>query len=110
MANVINKPIYFEDAEWDNHIAKHDGWRLFRVGTVEGAWRSTNSTYEILAVVNKSPGNGHLDVMLGHFSASCRRDKKDFIIREMMNNQFALHLVKKGFTFFTKTDMIKRFK
>lgn len=107
---MVSKPLYFEDAEWENPLAQSEGWRLFRVGTVEGAWRCTNAAYEILAIVNHAPGNGHVEATISHFTASCKRDNKDLIVREMMNNQFAMALVKRGFTFINKNDLIKRFK
>lgn len=107
---MVNKPVYFEDADWPNPLAKAEGWRLFRVGTVEGAWRCDINAYEILAIVNHAPGNGHLDIALGHFTASCKRDNKNLIIREMMNQQFAFALIRRGFTFLNKKDLIRRFK
>jgi hypothetical protein len=62
-----------------------DDWLKFKVGTCEGLWRATPTSYEILAVKNKQKGNGHFQQVMNHFETSCRRDHKKFIVRECWN-------------------------
>ncbi len=69
----------------------------FRVGTCEGLWRTTADAYEILAVVNRSKGNGHFRQAMLWFEQSCRRDGKDLLIREVWNVRLALMLRRNGF-------------
>jgi len=77
---------------------KSDEYLLFRIGTCNGAWRSTTSFYDILSIVNDRPGNGHFEDVLQWFSHSCRRDGKDLRILEVMNKDFLHHfLEKRGF-------------
>ena len=110
-----HKPI-FESAEWKSVLAKailgtlfnREGWQIFRIGTVEGQWRSTETAYEILSITNNEPGNGHLDDVFEWFGYSCKRDKKDLIIREFWNNDFKEHCIKKrGFKLYGENDLIK---
>lgn len=68
---------------------------LFRVGTAEGLWRDGGDTYDILAIKNSAPGNGHLDDVFEWFENSCKRDGKNLRIMELWNQKFAEHLVKK---------------
>lgn len=70
----------------------------FRIGTCHGLWRATADTYDILAVYNNKPGNGHLEDVFQWFSASCRRDGRDLRVMEIMNEDFLRHLIeKRGF-------------
>lgn len=73
-------------------------WMLFRIGTCEGKWRATPDAYEILAVVNNEPGNGHFEDVLEWFEYACRRDGKSLRFVEFMNQRFRRHLIaKRGF-------------
>ena len=108
--------LIFESAEWKSVLAKailgnlfnREGWQIFRIGTVEGQWRSTETAYEILSITNNEPGNGHLDDVFEWFEYSCKRDGKDLIIREFWNNDFKEHCIKKrGFKLYGENDLIK---
>jgi len=99
----------FEVAPWNNPL-NTDGWQLFRVGTCNGQWRSTPTAYEILSVVNDDPGNGHFAILMEYFEASCKRDKRDFIIREVWNKRLQKHLGKLGFLCYSDNDFRKTFK
>lgn len=97
----------FECAEW-----RYDSrFMMFKVGTCEGLWTSTSMTYDILAIDNSVPGNGHFEDVLQWFEHSCRRDKKNLRFLEIMNIKFKIHLIsKRGFVPERKTDnVIKRF-
>lgn len=84
----------FEIAEWHT-----PGYTRFRVGTCEGLWSCNKTHYILVSVVNNVPGNGHLDDVFEWFENSCKRDKKKFMIAELMNDRFKQHLVaKRGFT------------
>ena len=70
----------------------------FKIGTCEGLWRATAKTYDILAIINTEPGNGHFIDVLEWFEQSCQRDQKDFQILEIWNEGFKKHLIeKRGF-------------
>jgi hypothetical protein len=74
-------------------------FRKFQVGTVGGAWRATPISYEILALDNSQPGNGHMIDVIEWFEASCKRDKRSLRILECWNLGFKKHLIEKhGFT------------
>jgi hypothetical protein len=87
-----------------------DGWRNFRVGTCTGLWRDAEGAYEILSIINRNPGNKHVEAVFWHFYQSCKRDKRNFIIREVMNPGLAAKLIKLGFTLKTESDYIKHYK
>ena len=115
-AIVTKHKLLFESAEWESLLAKtiigtffnREGWKIFRVGTVGGQWRSTQTAYEILSFFNEKPGNGHLNDVFEWFEYSCKRDKKDFIIREFWNDNFKQHCIKKrGFKLYNEDDLIK---
>lgn len=81
---------------------------LFRVGTCEGQWMTTDEAYCIISIINNDPGNGHLDDVFEWFEASCKRDKKALIVMELMNDVFKKHLLeKRGFTDMGKDNVIK---
>jgi len=73
-------------------------WLLYRVGTCEGQYRMTPEAYEILSVINKEPGNGHLTDLLEWFEYACKRTKLPLRILSFTNEGFKNHLInKKGF-------------
>ena len=119
---VTEHHLDFEDCEWPmsdlimQMLPKDDKdpydipFRKFKVGTVEGAWRSTPEAYEILAITNSSKGNGHLTDTLQWFEYSARRDRKKFRILECWNGKFMKHLIKKrGFRFESIANVVKEF-
>ncbi len=84
----------FEMADWEYSHA----YKRFRIGTCEGLWCCENGSYCILAIDNKSPGNGHFEDVLEWFINSCKRDKKTLKILEVINQKFKTHLInKRGF-------------
>jgi len=97
--------IPFEVAPWE----VSDDWQRFRVGTCMGLWRCTADAYEILAVDNLQPGNGHFRETMLWFEQSCKRDSKALHIREVWNKELAAKLLKHGFTYGQGDDMVKRF-
>lgn len=72
-----------------------ENYYCFRIGTIEGLWASNDKTYDILAIENKKPGNGHFEDVLQWFEYSCRRDGKALRFLEIMNPGFKRHLIKK---------------
>lgn len=105
---TIDRPEFFS-AHWSNPL-NDQGWQIFRVGKVSGQWRSTKENYEILSFINDDPGNGDFEHVLSWFYDSCKRDKKNLLIREVWNKRLAKHLIsKRGFTYQGKDDLIKRF-
>lgn len=75
-----------------------DNHKMFRVGTCEGQWGSTSDSYYILSVVNNKEGNGHLDDVFEWFEHSAKRDNRNLLVLECMNNDFYNHLIsKRGF-------------
>lgn len=100
----------FLSGHWNNPL-NTDGWQCFKIGTCNGQWRATETSYEILSVINEKPGNGHFEDVLEWFENSCKRDKRDFRILEVWNTSLAAHLViKRGFILQGKDNYIKRFK
>lgn len=99
----------FLSAHWSNPF-NSEGWQVFKIGTCDGQWVATKDTYDILTVINQSPGNGHFNDVIEWFENSCKRDKKSLRILEVWNTKLALHLVtKKGFTNQRGDNYIKRF-
>jgi hypothetical protein len=110
MAFKTEHNLIFEVAEWPLNLDEGNPWHKFRIGTCEGLWRDGGSAYEILAIVNSTPNNGHLIDVFQWFEHSCKRDKKSLKIIELLNDDFKKHLIKKqGFKKF-KDGVIKYFK
>ena len=75
-----------------------DEWNIFKIGTCGGQWSATEDAYIILSFINDEPGNGHLNDVFEWFEHSCKRDKKNLIVMEVMNEGFYMHLLtKRGF-------------
>lgn len=93
-------------AQWEHSRE----WMMYRVGTMNGLWRSTPDAYEILSMVNTQPGNGHFQDVFEWFEHSCKRDKKALIIREVWNRELLQHLLtKRGFKRVGEFDVRKNF-
>lgn len=100
----------FLSAHWNNPF-NDQGWKVFKIGTCTGQWGVTKDSYDILTVINDEPGNGHFEDVLQWFEQSCRRDKKALRILEVWNKNLSKHLVeKRGFTYQSNDNLIKRFK
>ncbi len=101
----------FEVAPYENNIDPENNWLRFRIGTCHGLWASTNHTYDILAIDNTDPGNGHLDDVFEWFENSCKRDKRHLRVLEIMNQPFKMHLIfKRKFKVIGNSDnVIKNF-
>lgn len=75
------------------------GWPLpgqfieFRIGTVEGLYQTTDRTYDILAIKNSQPGNGHFQDLFDFFERSCKRDNRNMRFLEVINERLQKHLV-----------------
>lgn len=111
MFNTTHK-LDFYAAPWEGGIKflNDPTWYLFKVGTCHGLWCKTDSAYEILAIKNDFPGNGHLQDVFEWFENSCKRDKVDLIVREIWNQKFKIHLLtKRGFVPLEEEDAIKKF-
>jgi hypothetical protein len=73
-------------------------YSLFKIGTCNGQWGCLKDSYFILSILNDEPGNGHLDDVFEWFENSCKRDGKNLLVLEIMNERFYTHLTsKKGF-------------
>lgn len=80
----------------------------FRIGTCEGIYTANKKAYQIIAITNDCPGNGHFEDVLEWFEASCRRDKKSLMFMDILNQDFGDHLfVKRGFKW-EGDNMIKK--
>ena len=82
--------LIFEDGgpfRWDQNF------RHFRIGTVQGLYGSIDKSYCVLAIINNSPGNGHILDFYQYFERSCRRDGYSFRILELTNPEFKKHLI-----------------
>lgn len=95
---ITTHKLPFEVTEWPADEILKQGLKVFRVGTCNGLWRSTETDYEILVLDNNHPGNGHLEDVFEWFTNSCKRDNKSLTILEVMNKRFKNHLIqKRGF-------------
>ena len=107
MTNTIRTShnLPFEACPWP----RDPSIQLFRIGTCEGQWISTDFTYDIISVTNRQKGNGHLEDVFQWFENSCKRDKKALRIREFFNERFRRHCIdKRGFIPIVGTnDLIK---
>lgn len=83
----------FESATWVT-----SDFLRFRIGTCEGLWRCTTDSYDILAIKNNAPGNGHLDDVFWWFEQSAKRDSRNLRVLDLLNPRFETHLLqKRGF-------------
>lgn len=83
----------------------------YRVGTCTGIYSWDANNYNIIAIVNDKQGNGHLQDVFDWFENSCKRDKKNLKVVEIMNGKFYKHLIdKKGFKAIDSNNVIKHFK
>ena len=97
----------FEVADWPFS----DEYKAFRVGTCHGLWGASATTFDLLALQNDKPGNGHFDDVLEWFENSCRRDGKDLRVLELWNEQLKFHLLEQhGFEEIDKENIIKKFR
>lgn len=71
----------YEPVSFLAKIIKPDGWIEFKVGTCIGIFLVTDKTYDIVAIENENPGNGHFEDVLQWFEHSCHRDKKNLTKR-----------------------------
>lgn len=102
--------LMFEAAPYHLQLVDDITWMRFRIGTCEGLWCATGTSYDILAITNNNPGNGHLMDVIQWFEQSCKRDKKNFRVLEVWNNGFKNHLIKKhGFTEYNHDNLFKHF-
>ncbi len=80
--------------------------KLFRVGTCDGQWTSTEDSFVIISIANRKPGNGHLNDVFEWFEWSCRTAGKNLLVVELLNDSFYRHLIKKrGFVPLDKEKM-----
>ena len=83
----------------------------FEVGTCKGIYTCESTRYVIIAVTNDERGNGHLQDVFDWFENSCKRDKKDLMVAELMNERFKKHLIeKRGFVAIEGNNVIKHLK
>jgi hypothetical protein len=97
-------------AEYSLNLDTKHKWICFKVGTCEGLWRCTYTSYEILAIKNKEKGNGHLNDVFQWFEMSSKRDNKTLKVKEVWNERFQNHLQKRGFKRCSAFDFEKTFK
>ena len=99
--------LIFWSAPWD----RDPTIQVFKIGTCKGQWIATDFTYDIISVINETPGNGHLEDVFEFFERSCRRDKRALRIREFFNEPFRQHCInKRGFVpVVGSSDLIKVF-
>lgn len=88
-----------------------DEYMVYRIGTCHGLWFAEDGAYNILAVSNDDPGNGHFEDVMEWFENSCRRDNYDLKVLECWNQELKYHLMtKRGFENYDEDNLIKKFK
>ena len=106
MTFVSEHKLKFEVAGWI-----FPEFMQYRIGTCSGLWRVTDTTYDILAITNHSPGNGHFGDVMEWFENSCRRDNRDLQVLELWNKDLWRHLIeKRGFEDIGDATVIKKFR
>lgn len=86
------------------------GFVAFKIGTCHGLYGSDEKNFQILSIINDSPGNGHLQDVFDWFENSCKRDKKGLMIMEVWNPFLKKHLLeKRGFEEVTTDYLLKSF-
>jgi len=89
---------------------RDENYAEFKVGTCEGLYNTDDLTYNILAITNNEPGNGHFEDVLQWFENSCRRDRKGLQVQEIHNQKFLTHLIeKRGFSAIPWTNNVVKF-
>ena len=82
----------------------------FRVGTCNGLWCVSDTSYMIIAVMNEKQGNGHLIDVFQWFENSCKRDNKSLMVLAIVNERFKKHLIeKRSFKEIPNDSVIKTF-
>jgi hypothetical protein len=110
-AIITKHQLDFEACEWESALGVDENFIKFRIGTCEGLWQSTARTYDILAITNNVPGNGHFEDVLQWFEYSCKRDKKDLRFLEVWNKRLWYHLLtKRKFRHESRENLIKKLK
>lgn len=83
----------------------------FRVGTCTGIFSFDGGNYIIIGIGNDKQGNGHLQDVFDWFENSCKRDKKNLMVVEIMNKNFMKHLIdKRGFKAINNNNVVKSYK
>ena len=82
----------------------------FKVGTCHGMFTATDEAYQLVAVMNDQPGNGHFTDVLEWFENSAKRDGKALEVVEIWNDRLRQHLIqKRGFRLKENGDTVKTF-
>lgn len=103
----------FEVAPWEPlpGFPSASEFMRFRVGTCDGLWTSTETSYDILAITNNAPGNGHFEDVIQWFAFSCLRDKKDLRFLEVWNARLKSHLMgRRGFIIEGECNVVKKWR
>ena len=110
-ACITTHNLDFEAAPWECMGSIDESFTRFRIGTCEGLWTSTGTTFDILAVTNESPGNGHFEDVIEWFTYACKRDQKDLRFLEVWNKALKKHLIgKRGFKPQGNDNLIKPYR
>lgn len=56
--------LQFESCRYLLQVNDGYEWQKFRIGTCEGLWCDAGASYNILAIDNSQPGNGHFNDVL----------------------------------------------
>lgn len=109
---ITTEPEFKSTNELEFLCARHwmKGFIAYKVGTCHGIYTSDENNFQILAVVNESPGNGHLQDVFDWFENSCIRDKKGLMFMEVWNPGLKNHLIKRGFEETKKDYLLKTYE
>ena len=106
MAFVSTHKLDFLACQW--HI--NPLMTCFKVGTCNGLFDSNKASYNLVAIINEKPNNGHFEDVLEWFEQSCRRDKKSLKVVAIQNQKFQEHLIqKRGFVYIGDDSVEKKF-
>lgn len=86
------------------------GLEKFEVGTCHGLWRQDKASIEVWAVINGSPGNGHMDDVMQWFLELARLQNVILAVMDISNLAFKNQLILKwGFQTTKANDRVIKF-
>ena len=83
---IEGNPDIYKERPYTNPLNLNTGknWREFLIGSVKGIYFVENKSYNIVAIQNTKPKNGHFERAVEWFEKSARQDK--YILRFLETN------------------------
>lgn len=108
-AIVTAHKLNFETADYEKNVLGEQQLKWFKVGTCRGMCTTDKAYIVVIALVNDSKHNGHLEDVFQWFEFSAKNIKKDLMFIVENNEDFKKHLIgKRGFTDAGGSKLIKK--